>query len=98
MTTMEDINKSLTSNIATSDQKAATADAKEILKMFDEVEAFFIKKPDAADGVKWSQESKELSATIVKALEAKDFDTASQTAVSLSKTCKACHKIYKKKD
>ncbi|HEY3301142.1 MAG TPA: hypothetical protein VGJ90_10240 [Methylophilaceae bacterium] len=98
MTTMDDLNKSLTSNIAVNDAKAAEADAVEMKKMFDEVEAFFVKKPDAADGVKWAQESRDLSALIAKAVVSKDFDTASQAAVTLSKTCKACHKIYKKKD
>jgi hypothetical protein len=98
MTTMDDLNKSLTSNIAVNDAKAAEADAIEMKKMFDEVEAFFVKKPDAADGVKWAQESRDLSALIAKSVASKDFDTASQTAVTLSKTCKACHKIYKKKD
>lgn len=98
MTTMDDLNKSLTSNIAVNDAKAAEADAVEMRKMFDEVEAFFVKKPDAADGVKWAQESRDLAALIAKSVASKDFDTASQTAVTLSKTCKACHKIYKKKD
>ena len=98
MTTMDDLNKSLTSNISIKDAKAATADAKEMERMFNEVEAFFLKKADAADGVKWSQESRDLSGAIAKSVAASDFDTASQTAVTLSKTCKACHKIYKKKD
>lgn len=98
MTTMDDLNKSLTSNIAVNDAKAAEADAVEMRKMFDEVEAFFVKKPDAADGVKWSQESRDLATLIAKSVASKDFDTASQAAVTLSKTCKACHKIYKKKN
>ncbi|MEQ1601899.1 MAG: hypothetical protein HOP04_03625 [Methylophilaceae bacterium] len=98
MTTMEDLNKSLSSNISVKDGKAATAEATEMEKMFVEVEAFFVKKTDAADGVKWSQDSRELSAAILKSVVAGDFDTAQQQATSLSKTCKACHKIYKKKD
>lgn len=98
MTAMEDLNKSLTSNLALKDAKASASEAAEMQKMFDEVEAFFIKKADAADGVKWAQESRDLSALIVKSVSANDFDTASQNAVALSKTCKACHKIYKKKD
>jgi DNA-binding GntR family transcriptional regulator len=98
MTAMDDLNKSLTSNVALSDAKAAASDAKEMQKMFDEVEAFFLKKADAADGVKWAQESRDLAASIAKSVTANDFDSASQTAVTLSKTCKACHKIYKKKN
>jgi hypothetical protein len=97
MSEMEDLNKSLSSNIAVSDGKAAAADAQQMKGMFEEVEAFFIKKTNAEDGVKWAQESRDLSAAIAKAVAANDFDTASQTAVTLSKTCKACHKIYKKK-
>lgn len=97
MSEMEDLNKSLSSNIAVSDGKAAASDAQQMKTMFEEVEAFFIKKTNAEDGVKWAQESRDLSAAIAKAVAANDFDTASQTAVTLSKTCKACHKIYKKK-
>jgi DNA-binding GntR family transcriptional regulator len=98
MKTMEDLNKSLSSDIAIKDVKAASSEAREMEKMFVEVEAHFVKKADAADGVKWSQESRELSAAILKNITANDFDAAEATATSLSKTCKACHKIYKKKD
>ncbi|WP_020167230.1 MULTISPECIES: hypothetical protein [Methylotenera] len=98
MTAMEDLNKSLTSNLALKDVAASASEASEMQKMFDEVEAFFLKKADAADGVKWAQESRDLSALIAKSVSANDFDAASQNAVALSKTCKACHKIYKKKD
>ena len=98
MTAMEDLNKSLTSNLALKDAKASGSEASEMQKMFEEVEAFFLQKADAADGVKWAQESRDLSALISKSVSANDFDTASQNAVALSKTCKACHKIYKKKD
>lgn len=98
MTAMDDLNKSLTSNVALRDAKAAASDATEMQKMFDEVEAFFLKKADAADGVKWAQESRDLAASIAKSVAANDFGSASQTAVTLSKTCKACHKIYKKKN
>ena len=98
MTAMEDLNKSLTSNLALKDAKASANEASEMQKMFEEVEAFFLNKTDAADGVKWAQESRDLSALIAKSVSTNDFDTASQNAVALSKTCKACHKIYKKKD
>lgn len=98
MTEMEDRSKSLTSNISLKDAKAATDDAKAIEQMFNEVEAFFVKKGNAEDGVTWSQESRTLAGKIAQSVAGSDFDTASQTAVSLNKTCKACHKIYKTKD
>jgi cytochrome c556 len=95
---MEDRQKSLTSNISLKDAKGATADAKEMEEMFKEVEAFFVKKGNAADAVTWSQESRQLAGGVAKSLAANDFDAASQQAVTLAKTCKACHKIYKSKD
>lgn len=98
MTAMDDLNKSLTSNLALKDAKASASESTEMQKMFEEVEAFFLKKADAADGVKWAQESRAFAAEIAKSVTANDFDAASQSAVALSKTCKACHKIYKKKD
>ncbi len=98
MTEMEDRSKSLTSNLSLKDGKAATEDAKAIETMFNEVEAFFVKKGDAQDGVTWSQESRALAGKIAQSVAGGDFDGAAQTAVSLNKTCKACHKIYKTKN
>lgn len=98
MQVMEDTQKSLSSNIALKAGKGALADARELEEMFKEVEAFFEKKGNAADGVTWSQESRTLAASVAKAVAANDFDAAAQKAVSLAKTCKACHAIYKTKD
>jgi cytochrome c556 len=98
MQVLEDTQKSLTSNISLKNAKSASADAKEMEVMFTEVEAFFAKKGNAADAVTWSQESKALASGVAQALAANDFDGASQKAVTLAKTCKACHKIYKTKD
>ncbi|MES2932364.1 MAG: hypothetical protein V4805_02610 [Pseudomonadota bacterium] len=98
MQVMDEKQKSLSSNISLKDAKGAIADAKEMEEMFKETEAFFIAKPNAADGVTWAQESRALAADVSQALVADDFDTASQKSVSLAKTCKACHKIYKSKD
>ena len=98
MQIMEDTQKSLSSNIALKASKGALADARELEEMFKEVEEFFVKKGNAADGVTWSQESRALAGGVAKAVAASDFDGASQKAVSLAKTCKACHAIYKTKD
>jgi uncharacterized protein YktA (UPF0223 family) len=96
MDLMKDKQKSLSSNISLNDAKAATDDANEIVDMLNDVEAFYEKKGNAADAVDWSKESKDLTATILKYVAANDFNTAAQTSVSLAKTCKSCHKIYKK--
>ena len=96
MDLMKDKQKSLSSNISLNDAKAATDDANEMADMFDDVEAFFVKKGNAADAVDWAKDSKDLAGTIVKSIAANDFDTAAKTSVTLAKTCKSCHNIYKK--
>lgn len=96
MQTMEDRQKSLTSNIALKNVKAATEDAKELDEMFNDVEAYYVQKGNADDAVNWSRESKDLSVAIKKYVAANDFDTASVSATTMAKTCKACHRIYKK--
>ena len=98
MQDIEDIQKSMTSNISLQDAATAKSEAVELEAMFKDVEEFYVKKGDAADAVDWSKESRAYLTAISKALEAKNFDAASQSAVSLAKTCKACHKIYKSKD
>ena len=91
---MKDRQKSLSSNIALSNAKGATEDATEILDMFNDVEDFFAKKSNAQDGVDWSKQSKELTSSIIKAVAAKDFDTAAKTSISLAQACKTCHAKY----
>ncbi len=96
MQVMEDRQKSLSSNLALNNDKAATEDARELEEMFNDVETFYVQKGNADDAVIWTKESKGLAARITKYVEAKNFDTASTTAVTLAKTCKECHSVYKK--
>jgi hypothetical protein len=96
MQLMKDRQASLSSNISLKNEKAAKDDATVLQEMFNEVEAFYKKKADAADAVDWTRESEGLVATISKCVESKDFDTAAQTSITLAKTCKSCHKMYKK--
>jgi predicted DNA-binding protein len=96
MQIMEDRQKSLSSNISLKNATAAREDVKELEDMFNEVEAFYVHKGNATDAVNWSKESKELAAAIEKYVASNDFDTASQTSATLAKTCKTCHRVYKK--
>jgi hypothetical protein len=96
MQTIEDTNKSLASNIATQNAAGSTSDAKELQEMFGKVEEHFVAKGDAADAVDLSRKSKDLAASIVKSVAAKDFTTATDSATNLSRTCRACHTFYKK--
>ncbi|WP_085316585.1 hypothetical protein [Derxia lacustris] len=96
MQSIEDSNKSLASNIAIKDGKGATTDAKDLAEMFAKVEGFYVKKGDAADAVDLSKKSRELTAQILQQVGAKNFDAATDSATTLSRTCKTCHNFYKK--
>jgi hypothetical protein len=96
MQAIEDANKSLSSNIALKNAKAATADAQELNAMFVKVEAFFAAKADAHDAVDLSRKSIELTGEISKSISASDYDAATNSATALSRTCRTCHTFYKK--
>jgi hypothetical protein len=96
MQNVEDTNKSLASNIAVKDAPSSIGDAKQLEAMFAQVEAFYARKGGAEDAVDLSKKSKELSAEIIKSAGAKDFETATNKATDLSRTCKSCHSFYKK--
>lgn len=96
MQSIEDTNKSLSSNIALANKQAATTDARELTQMFAQVEAHFANKGDAANAVDLAKQSKDLSASIVKLVGANDFTAATDASTTLSRTCRTCHTFYKK--
>ena len=96
MQNIDDTNKSLASNIAVKDGKAAIADAKSMNDMFGTVETYFVQKGDAANAVELTKQSRELTLTIVNAVTANNYDAATDAATTLSRTCKKCHTFYKK--
>jgi hypothetical protein len=96
MHAIEDSNKSLASNIALKDAKGATTDAKDLAEAFATVEAYYVKKGDAADAVELAKKSKELSTQIQESVSKNDFGAATDTATTISRNCKTCHSFYKK--
>ena len=96
MQSIDDTNKSLASNIAIKDGKAAIADAKSMNDMFGTAETYFVQKGDAANAVELTKQSRELTLTIVNAVTANNYDAATDAATTLSRTCKKCHTFYKK--
>lgn len=96
MQTIEDTNKSLSSNIALQRIDPSIEDAKQLTSMFEIVEVHFIKKGDAENAVELSKKSKQLSQDIARLVNDKNFDTATNLATDLSRTCKSCHTFYKK--
>lgn len=95
MQVMEDRQKSLSSNLALKNAQAALGDAKSLEESFNDVETFYVHK-GKEDAVNWSRESRDLTIAIEKYITSNDFDTASQTSATLAKTCKTCHRTYKK--
>lgn len=96
MQNIEDTNKSLSSNIALANKQAAGDDARELTRMFQEVETFFEHKGDAKNAVDLAKQSRELSADIVQLVATGKFDVATDKATTLSRTCRTCHTFYKK--
>ena len=96
MQSIDDTNKSLSSNIALKDAKAATTDSKELNDMFNKVEAYFVNKGGAGDAVELARKSKDLTQQIAHAVDQHDFDSASNSATALSRNCRTCHTFYKK--
>jgi hypothetical protein len=95
MENVEIINESLASNLSLKAAAAATTDAQDLDALFADVEAWFVQRGDAPDGVGYAQKTREAAAGIVKAVGEGQFETASNLAAELSRTCKACHRKYK---
>jgi hypothetical protein len=96
MQTIEDTNKSLSSNISLKDAKATLTDAKELEQLFGQVEAHFTERGDAENAVDLSKKSRSLAQSIVESVGKKNFDAAGTAATDLSRTCRTCHTFYKK--
>ena len=96
MQEIEDANKSLSSNIALSNKPASTTDARELTRMFAEVEQHFEKKGDATNAVDLARQSRQLATDIVGLVDKGDFAAASTASTNLSRTCRTCHTFYKK--
>ncbi len=96
MQSMEDRQKSLSANIGIQNAKGANEDAKAMMEMFADVSDYYVQKGNAQDAVDWSNKSRELGSVIIKYLAVKDFDNATVSATTMAKTCKDCHRLYKK--
>lgn len=86
----------LDSRISLQDRKALD-DAKELARYFQQVEGHFSTRADAARGVDFAHRSQGHAAAIVAAVEAGDFDAAQDSLTELTRSCKSCHEVYKKK-
>ena len=96
MESIDNNSHNLQGSIASKDANATAALAKDIQNQFKLVEGFFEKRGNAVDAVIDAKKYEDLAAQIVKYVEANDYDSASNTAIEISKACDtACHDTYK---
>ena len=93
---IDDTAKSLDSNVAQKDAKAALADARSLVDTFARVESHYGQKPETTDAVAFAHRTKDFAAQALKAIEAQDFDAANDAVAQLTRSCKNCHEVYKK--
>ena len=93
---IDDTAKSLDSDVAQKDAKAALADARSLVDTFARIESHYGQKPETADAVGFAHRTQELAAQAAKAIEAQDFDAANDAVAQLTRSCKNCHEVYKK--
>ncbi|HSW09240.1 MAG TPA: hypothetical protein VLK61_32045 [Aquabacterium sp.] len=92
---IEDTAKSLDSHVSLKDAQAV-AEAKELAELFTQIEAFYARKGDAADGVGFARNSHALALQAQQAAQARDFDAAADAVGKLIRSCKTCHQVYKR--
>ena len=93
---IDDTTKSLDSDVAQKDAKAAAAEARELVETFAKVESHYADKPDTADAAGFAHKAQAYAADAAKAIEASDFDAAAEAVDKLTHSCKSCHDVYKK--
>jgi hypothetical protein len=77
------------------DADAATAEARELEKLYQWVEDYFARNGNAADAVQVSKEGRELAAVIVRSVEQDDYAAANTAALRMAHSCRQCHDVYK---
>lgn len=96
METVDNNAHNLQDSITNKDRDSAIALARELQDAFKLVEGFFDKRGNAADAVADSKIYQDNAAAIVKFVEANDYESASNKAIEISKSCdQACHDTYK---
>ena len=93
---IDDTAKSLDSNVAQKDAKAAAADARSLVDTFARIESHYGEKPETADAVGFAHHTQDLATQTRKAIDALDFDAAGEAVNQLTRSCKTCHEVYKK--
>jgi cytochrome c556 len=96
MRTIEELARNLDSDVAQKEDKAATAEARELEEHFKQVEAYFARRGNAADAVAFSRTTQGFAAQVAQSVETGDHEAASSAVSSLVQSCKTCHQVYRK--
>ena len=95
MRSMDDSIKDLEPAIAAGNTQSAANDVAVIVDGLKWTRDYFEKKGNTDDAVKFSHDSLQLVDAVQKALASNDAQAAAAAARMLSKSCKACHDVYK---
>jgi hypothetical protein len=95
MRSMDDAIKDLDSNLGGQNPTASLANAEVLREGLAWAEKYFATKPEAPLGAGYAREAQQHLATIVTAIEARNFDAATSNVRAVVRTCKACHEAYK---
>jgi len=96
MRNAEDTLRDLDSNLALQNRKALD-EARELAQFFQQVGAHYTARPDAARGVDFAGRSQDFAQAVATAVEAGNYDAAQDALSDLTRSCKACHEVYKPK-
>ena len=86
---------SVQKHIARHDREAASADARELERLYRAMEAYFQTHYPAPDAAEISRDGWMLAADIPASLQRQDFAAAAKAARALARACNDCHDLHK---
>ncbi len=93
---IDDATRSLDSEVAQKDARAAAAAARELVDTFARVESHYAATPQTTDAAGYAHKAQGYAADVLKAVDANDFAAAADAVDRLAHSCKSCHDVYKK--
>ena len=82
-------------NLARRDGDATKANAQQLEQLYSQMEEYFASDGHSPDAVQISRDGKEQAAAVLSAIDASDFDTATDAALRIARACNDCHDAYK---
>jgi len=95
MRDMDNAAKDLEPVIGARNAEAAKEDTEVLAHGFKWTEDYFVKKQTTPDAVQFAQDGAHALDQVLSLLEKQDFPAAAAAARDMTKTCRACHDVYK---